>query len=156
MTKFQEIIKTRKPTWQEYIDEVNLRRELNLLPSRRMDGVCMYRLGDKQCIAGILIPDDTYYKSLEGRSAAKIFDCIRGPEGFTGTMALILQTLHDSDELDRMVEAMVAFSEKRLPSIPLRYYVNQTNYVETFEELCSIDCINATWNPSVKGIYLSI
>lgn len=117
MTTFQEIIESRRPTWQEYIDEVKRRCREYLFPASS-DGVCYYRKGDAQCIAGILMPDSKYVPIFENQSCSEpdIWAIINGPESLTKIMMAILQALHDEYRINELFETLDAFSKDTLPS----------------------------------------
>ena len=84
-------------TKQEYYDELVCSALDGTFPSVMPDG-CMYRgFGGTKCAAGILIPDDQYYETMEGCPFDEIYEDLGDiiPKGMTINDVCSIQTWHD-------------------------------------------------------------
>ena len=61
---------------------------------------CAYRAGKLKCAIGCLIPDDQYFKNLEGKSVAHIYYQIPALEGLDSDLLIALQKVHDDSRSD--------------------------------------------------------
>lgn len=82
-------------TKQEYYDLLVKSAQDGTFPSVK-EGKCYYRLGDRKCAVGLLIPDHQYHEGLEFRSAKQLpLDSLQIPEGMSLVDLSEIQYIHD-------------------------------------------------------------
>ncbi len=89
-------------TKQEYYDLLVQSATDGTFPSIE-ENVCQYRTGSHKCAVGLLIPEDKYYKGLEGLDVyhASVSRVVEVPEGLTIKNLTIVQVCHDNLAFDQ-------------------------------------------------------